>query len=399
MDPIVVVGGGLAAARATEGLRHGGYDGPLVVVAGESAVPYERPPLSKEYLRGEAEKSDLRPLDADWYADQSVDLRTGTSATGLDVGARSITTAPGGSQRYSRLILATGSRVRRLDVPGAELDGVHYLRSVRDADRLAEALDDDGPVVVVGDGWIGMEVAASARQLGRDVTVVGRGPHPLASLGDEVARIFTGVHEDNGVRLLHGRSVTALRSDDGRVRGVELDDGTVLDARTVVVGIGVTPEVGLAAEAGIDLVDGFGSGIAVDGTLRTSAPDVWAVGDIAAVPSRRYDRLLRIEHWAVADETGKHAARSVLGSGEPYDVLPYFFSDQFDLGMEAKGLTEGEVVISGSAEDRECVVFWVDGERVNGAMGVNVWDRMDDAEELIRSTAPVDRRELERFVD
>ncbi|NNU26119.1 NAD(P)/FAD-dependent oxidoreductase [Isoptericola sediminis] len=398
MDPIVVVGGGLAAARATETLRSEGYDGPLVVVAGESTVPYERPPLSKEYLRGEAERADLRPLDADWYADQHVDLRTGTSATALDVGARSVTTAPGGAQRYSRLVLATGSRVRRIDVPGAELDGVHYLRTVRDADRLASALAGDGPVVVVGDGWIGMEVAASARQLGREVTVVGRGPHPLASLGPEVARIFTAVHEDNGVRLLHGRTVVGVDGDAGRVSGVRLDDDTSLPAATVVVGIGVTPEVGLAAEAGIDLVaDRDGGGIAVDGTLRTSAPDVWAVGDIAAIPSPRYDRMLRIEHWAVADETGKHAARSMTGSGEAYDVLPYFFSDQFDLGMEAKGLTEGEIVISGSAEDRECVVFWVDGGRVNGAMGINVWERMDEAEELIRHDGTVDRATLEAF--
>ncbi|MDO8145578.1 NAD(P)/FAD-dependent oxidoreductase [Isoptericola sp. 178] len=398
MDPIVVVGGGLAAARATETLRDQGYDGPLVVVAGEPMPPYERPPLSKEYLRGEAGRADLRPLDADWYSDHNVDLRTGTSVTALDVGARSVTTAPGGSQRYSRLVLATGSRVRRIDVPGAELDGVHYLRSVRDADRLSTALSEDGPVVVVGDGWIGMEVAASARQLGRDVTVVGRGPHPLASLGAEVARVFTGVHEDNGVRLLHGRSVVAIQGDGTRASSVHLDDGTSLAARTVVVGIGVTPEVGLAAEAGLDLVaDRDGGGVAVDGTLRTSAPEVWAVGDIAAVPSARFDRLLRIEHWAVADETGKHAARAVMGSEEPYDVLPYFFSDQFDLGMEAKGLTEGDVVISGSAEDRECVAFWVDGGRVNGAMAVNVWERMDEAEELIRHDGTVDRATLESF--
>lgn len=397
MDPIVVVGGGLAAARATETLREQGYDGDLVVLTTEAEVPYERPPLSKDYLRGEAGRDALAPLDAAWYADHGVDLRTGTTATDLDVAGRTVGTTPGGTLRYSRLLLATGSRVRRLDVPGADLDGVHHLRSVADADRLAAALADDGPVVVVGDGWIGMEVAASARQLGRDVTVVGRGEHPLGVLGAEAAAIFAGVHVEQGVRLLHGRSVVEVLGD-GRARGVRLDDGTTLDAATVVVGIGVTPEVALASAAGIGTVPAAsGGGLAVDGTLRTGAPDVWAAGDVAAVPSLRYGRLLRFEHWATADATGRHAARSILGDGSPYDVLPYFFSDQFDLGMEAKGLTEGQVVVSGSAADRECVLFWVDGGRVQGAMGVNVWDRMDDAEELIRAAGPVDPGTLERF--
>ncbi|WP_402468471.1 NAD(P)/FAD-dependent oxidoreductase [Isoptericola aurantiacus] len=398
MEPIVVVGGGLAAARATETLRSQGYDGDLVVVTGEPETPYERPPLSKDYLRGQADRGDLRTLDPQWYVDHAVDLRTSTTATGLDVAGHSLTTAPGGSLQYSRLLLATGSRVRRLDVPGGGLEGVHSLRSVADADRLADALASDGPVVVVGDGWIGMEVAASARQLGRDVTLVGRGARPLGALGDEVAAIFAAEHEAHGVRLLAGRTVTAFEGTD-RVTGVTLDDGVTLEASTVVVGIGVTPEVGLAQAAGIDLRGADdGGGIVVDGTLRTSAPDVWAAGDIAAVPSPRYGRPLRIEHWAVADETGKHAALSMLGSGAEYDVLPYFFSDQLELGMEAKGLTEGEVVLSGAAADRECVAFWVDGGRVQGAMGINVWDRMDDAEELIRREGPVSRDELAGFV-
>ncbi|ANC32460.1 NAD(P)/FAD-dependent oxidoreductase [Isoptericola dokdonensis] len=397
MDPIVVVGGGLAAARATETLREQGYDGDLVVVAAEAEVPYERPPLSKDYLRGEAGRDTLTPLDAGWYADHGVDLRTATTALALDVAGRTVDTAPGGTLRYSRLLLATGSRVRRLDVPGADHDGVHHLRSVADADRLAAALAEDGPVVVVGDGWIGMEVAASARQLGRDVTVVGREAHPLGVLGAEAAAIFTGVHTEHGVRLLHGRSVVEVLGD-GHATGVRLDDGTTLDAVTVVVGIGVTPETELASQAGIELVPGSaGGGLAVEGTLRTSAPDVWAAGDIAAVPSLRYGRLLRFEHWATADETSRHAARAILGESAPYDVLPYFYSDQLDLGMEAKGLTEGEVVVSGSVADRECVLFWVDGGRVQGAMGINVWDRMDDAEELIRATGPVDRAALEAF--
>lgn len=398
MEPIVVVGGGFAAARATQTLREEGYDGDLVVLTGEAVPPYERPPLSKDYLRGEAGQDTLFPLDADWYADQGVDLRTSTTATGLDVGSSSIETAPGGSLRYSRLLLATGSRVRRLDVPGTDLTGVHHLRTVADADRLRDALSGDGPVVVVGDGWIGMEVAASARQLGRDVTVVGRAPYPLHGLGARVGEIFAALHEENGVRLLRETSVTAL-TGSGSVSGVELDDGTTLQASTVVVGVGATPQVDLAGEAGIELrAAADGGGIAVDGSLRTSAPGVWAAGDIASVPSPRYGRPLRVEHWAFADETGKHAARAMLGAGDAYDVLPYFFTDQFDLGMEVKGVTRGEVVLSGSAEKRECVAFWVDGGRVQAGMGINVWDRMDHVEKLIRADGPVDRATLESFV-
>ncbi|WP_407320450.1 FAD-dependent oxidoreductase [Isoptericola halotolerans] len=398
MEPIVVVGGGFAAARATETLRTEGYDGDLVVVAGEAVPPYERPPLSKAYLRGEVGRDALVPLDERWYRDHDVDLRTSTTAVGLDVAGRTVTLAPGGSLRYSRLLLATGSRVRRLDVPGGELPGVLHLRSVRDADRLASALDHDGPVVVVGDGWIGMEVAASARQLGHDVTVVSRSPHPLHGLGPQVGQIFADLHEKNGVLLVREATVTSLPGTD-RVTGVTLDDGRTLEARTVVVGIGVTPEVGVVQGAGIELRPASdGGGIVVDGTLRTTAPDVWAVGDIASVPSPRYGRPLRTEHWATADQTGRHAARSMLGDGTAYDVLPYFFTDQFDLGMESKGVTEGEVVVSGSPADCEGVVFWVSDGRVSGAMGLNVWDRMDEAEELIRADGPVDRAVLESFV-
>lgn len=398
MEPIVVVGGGFAAARATQTLREEGYDGDLVVLTGEAVPPYERPPLSKDYLRGEAGSEALFPLDADWYADHGVDLRTSTSAVGLDVGSSSVETAPGGSLRYSRLLLATGSRVRRLEVPGTDLTGVHHLRTVVDADRLRDALSGDGPVVVVGDGWIGMEVAASARQLGRDVTVVGRSPHPLHGLGARVGEIFATLHQENGVRLVRETSVTAL-TGSGRVTGVELDDGSTIEASTVVVGVGVTPQCDLAGAAGIELRSAAdGGGIAVDGSLRTSAPGVWAAGDIASVPSPRYGRPLRVEHWAFADETGKHAARSMLGAGDAYDVLPYFFTDQFDLGMEVKGVTDGEVVLSGSPENRECVAFWVDGGRVQAGMGINVWDRMDDVEGLIRADGPVDRNTLETFV-
>ncbi|MBD7951017.1 MULTISPECIES: NAD(P)/FAD-dependent oxidoreductase [Oerskovia] len=407
-EPIVIVGGGLAAAKAAESLRTEGYDGDLVVVSSEPHRPYERPPLSKDYLRGEAERDVLFPLSEEWYADHHVDLRTATRAAGIDVDAHSLTLIDGTSLPYARLLLATGSTPRSFAVPGADLQGVHYLRTIEHADLLAATLEASaregaGRLAVVGDGWIGMEVAASARSLGLDVTVVGRGVHPLGRvLGPLLGEMYGKVHADHDVHLHRNAQVVGITGSEGRVTGLDVADGTHVAADVVVVGVGVTPNVGFAEAAGIDLRDAsLGGGLAVDATLRTSAPDVWAAGDIASVPSPRYGRPLRVEHWAVALETGPHAARAMLGSREPYDKLPYFFSDQYDVGMEYLGFVEDpagtEVVVSGSLEDHELVAFWVSGDRVQAGMTVNVWEQMEHVEELVRATGPVDRDALEAF--
>ncbi|QDW61259.1 NAD(P)/FAD-dependent oxidoreductase [Oerskovia sp. KBS0722] len=407
-EPIVIVGGGLAAAKAAESLRTEGYDGDLVVVSSEPHRPYERPPLSKDYLRGEAERDVLFPLSEEWYADHHVDLRTATRAAGIDVDAHSLTLIDGTSLPYARLLLATGSTPRSFAVPGADLQGVHYLRTIEHADLLAATLEASaregaGRLAVVGDGWIGMEVAASARSLGLDVTVVGRGVHPLGRvLGPLLGEMYGKVHADHDVHLHRNAQVVGITGSEGRVTGLDVADGTHVAADVVVVGVGVTPNVGFAEAAGIDLRDAtLGGGLAVDATLRTSAPDVWAAGDIASVPSPRYGRPLRVEHWAVALETGPHAARAMLGSREPYDKLPYFFSDQYDVGMEYLGFVEDpagtEVVVSGSLEDHELVAFWVAGDRVQAGMTVNVWEQMGRVEEIVRSARPVDRDALEAF--
>ncbi|RXR27042.1 FAD-dependent oxidoreductase [Oerskovia turbata] len=407
-EPIVIVGGGLAAAKAAESLRTEGYDGDLVVVSSEPHRPYERPPLSKDYLRGEAERDVLFPLSEEWYADHHVDLRTATRAAGIDVDAHSLTLIDGTTLPYARLLLATGSTPRSFAVPGADLQGVHYLRTIEHADLLAATLEASaregaGRLAVVGDGWIGMEVAASARSLGLDVTVVGRGVHPLGRvLGPLMGEMYGKVHADHDVHLHRNAQVVGITGSEGRVTGLDVADGTHVAADVVVVGVGVTPNVGFAEAAGIDLRDAsLGGGLAVDATLRTSAPDVWAAGDIASVPSPRYGRPLRVEHWAVALETGPHAARAMLGSREPYDKLPYFFSDQYDVGMEYLGFVEDpagtEVVVSGSLEDHELVAFWVAGDRVQAGMTVNVWEQMERVEEIVRSAGPVDRDALVAF--
>ncbi|MFF3065448.1 NAD(P)/FAD-dependent oxidoreductase [Oerskovia sp. NPDC057915] len=407
-EPIVIVGGGLAAAKAAESLRTEGYDGDLVVVSSEPHRPYERPPLSKDYLRGEAERDVLFPLSEEWYADQHVDLRTATRAAGIDVGAHFLTLIDGTSLPYARLLLATGSTPRSFAVPGADLQGVHYLRTIEHADLLAATLEASaregaGRLAVVGDGWIGMEVAASARSLGLDVTVVGRGVHPLGRvLGPLLGEMYGKVHADHDVHLHRNAQVVGITGSEGRVTGLDVADGTHVAADVVVVGVGVTPNVGFAEAAGIDLRDArLGGGLAVDATLRTSAPDVWAAGDIASVPSPRYGRPLRVEHWAVALETGPHAARAMLGSREPYDKLPYFYSDQYDVGMEYLGFVEDpaatEVVVSGSLENHELVAFWVSGDRVQAGMTVDVWEQMGRVEEIVRATGPVDREALAAF--
>lgn len=409
-EPFVIVGGGLASARAVSTLRTEGYDGDLVVMTTEPHRPYERPPLSKAYLRGQGDREELFPLADDWYRTNGIDLRTSTTVVDVEPDAHRLTVADGRQLAYSKLLLATGSTPRALPVPGRDLGGVYYLRTVEDADRLAgtllpASLENQVEVVVIGGGWIGMEVGASARELGLSVTVLDMGPHPLgAVLGPEMGEFYGSVHDERGVRVHRLAQVVRLTGSDGQVTGVDLADGTHVAASVVVVGIGVLPNVGLAQAAGLELRDqSQGGGVAVDGTLRTSHPDIFAAGDIASIPSPHYGRPLRVEHWATALETGPHAANAMLGNETPYDVVPYFFSDQFDVGMEYKGFVEmpggfDEVVVSGSTADREFVAFWVRDGAVLAGMAVNTWDRMDDVEGLIRRPEPVAREELEGFV-
>jgi 3-phenylpropionate/trans-cinnamate dioxygenase ferredoxin reductase subunit len=387
----VIVGAGLAAAKAAETLRCDGHDGPLVVVGAEPELPYERPPLSKSYLLGRSTLDDARVHDAAFYAEHDIDLRLGTRALDLDVVAHEVALDDGTRLRYARLLLATGATPRRLPSPAADLPGVLYLRDVADADALAGALVDAPRVVVVGGGWIGCEVAAAARTLGADVTIVEPEDVPLKRvLGERMGAFFRDVHASEGVQVLTGTGVEAVEGG-GRVERVWTTDGRMLHADLVVVGIGVRPATELAERAGLAVANG----VTVDAHLRTSAPDVFAAGDVAHFPHPRYGAM-RVEHWANALHQGPAAARSMLGAGARFERLPYFFSDQYDVGMEYSGFASGEaeLIVRGDVAERRFIAFWLRGDVVDAAMNVGVWDVAEDLQRLIAEQMPVDRDAL-----
>jgi 3-phenylpropionate/trans-cinnamate dioxygenase ferredoxin reductase subunit len=392
-DTMVVVGGGLAGAKAAETLREEGFGGRLVLVAEEPERPYERPPLSKDYLNGSKERDVIYVHAADWYAEHDVELRSGVRAVALDPAAHEVELDDGQRLGYRALLLATGAAPRRLPVPGADLEGVHYLRTAADSDELRAALAaGDRSVVVVGAGWIGLEVAAAARSYGNAVTVVEPQPQPLrAVLGDEIGAVFARLHREKGVDLRLSTGVREFRGDGAHVRAVVTDAGEV-PADVVVVGVGVTPRTELAEAAGLEV----GNGVVVDASLRTSAPDVYAAGDIAFWPHPRYARRIRVEHWANALNGGPAAARAMLGQPVTYDRLPYFFTDQYDLGMEYSGLSgaDASVVCRGNPDGGEFIAFWQEEGRVQAAMNVNVWDVTDDLQALVRANRPVDADRL-----
>ena len=384
----VIVGGGLAGAKTAEALREEGFDGRIVIVGSEHELPYERPPLSKDYLRGESPREKARALPDGWYEEHDVDLRTGTTAERIDLDARELALSGGDRLAFDRLLIATGAEPRRLPVPGAELDGVHYLRDFADSDAIAARLEGGGNVVVIGAGWIGSEVAASARQKGLEVTIVERADVPLEGvLGREVGELYAQIHREQGVDLLTGASLEGFEGD-GRVERVELGHGRTVDADFVVVGIGVVPRTGLAEQAGIAVDDG----IAVDEHLETSASGIFAAGDVANAFHPFYRRHLRVEHWANALNQPAVAAQSMLGKDASYDRLPYFFSDQYDVGMEYTGYATSwdEVVFRGDTDAREFIAFWLEDGRVAAGMNVNVWDVTDPIKELIGSRQAVD---------
>jgi 3-phenylpropionate/trans-cinnamate dioxygenase ferredoxin reductase subunit len=388
----VIVGASVAGAKAAETLRDEGFDGRVVLIGAETERPYERPPLSKEYLRGEAGREKIYVHDEGFYAERDIELRLGSTATDLNTTTRELALDHGERLRYDRLLIATGAEPRRLQIPGAELDGVLYLRSVEDSDALRERLDRGGSVVVVGAGWIGAEVAASARQRGLEVTVVDPLAVPLERvLGSEVGAIYRDVHTDHGVRMLLGTGVAAFEGATA-VERVRTSDGRELECDFVVVGVGVQPRTDLAARAGI-AVD---NGILVDDRLQTSALGVFAAGDAANAHHPFYGERIRVEHWANALHQGPFAARAMLGLAGAYDRLPYFFSDQYDVGMEYAGFAPSwdRVVFRGDPASREFIAFWIAGDRVVAGMNVNVWDVTDAIQRLISERVAIDDRRL-----
>jgi len=389
----VIVGASLAGAKAAETLRAEGFEGRIVLVGEEPVRPYERPPLSKGYLRGEASFDDAAVHAAGFYAAHHIELLTSTTATAIDPTRNVVTLDPGGTLPYDQLLLSTGATPRTLSIPGSDLVGIHYLRSIESCDALRKALDHAQKVVVVGGGWIGSEVAASARQLGKDVALIEAAEVPLERvLGAEVGAVFKDLHADHGVDLHLGVGVEAFRGT-GSAEEALLADGTAVAGDLFVVGVGVLPRTELADGARLHL----DNGIVVDEYLATRTPGIWAAGDVAKAFHPVFGTGIRLEHWSSALNQGPVAAKNMLGQHVAYDKIPYFFSDQYELGMEYSGYATGwdTIVFRGDVQRLEFITFWLTDGRVVAGMNVNVWDVADPIADLVRSKRAVNVRQLE----
>lgn len=395
MTTIAIVGGGLAGAKAAEALREQDFDGDAVIFGVENELPYERPPLSKEFMQGKQDLPEFTVHDTDWYLDQRVEFRPGTRIDKIDAAAKTVTLPDGSTLTYDKLLLATGSSSRHIDLPGADAAGVHYLRTVDDARAIRDVLTEGARLAIVGAGWIGMEVAASARERGVEVTIAESAKLPLLrALGPEVAQVFADLHREHGVDLRTEVKVDEITTENGTATGLRLEGGDTISADVVLVAAGAVPNLEAAESAGLDI---DGGGVLVNAGLRSSDPDIYVVGDIANAEHPILERRVRVEHWANALNQPAVAVTNMLGGGAEYENLPYFFTDQYDLGMEYSGLSDGyeKVVFRGDVPGREFVVFWLDGDNtVLAGMQVNIWDQLDAIKELIVSGDPVDPDKL-----
>jgi 3-phenylpropionate/trans-cinnamate dioxygenase ferredoxin reductase subunit len=399
-ERIVIVGASLAGASAAETLRAEGFSGEVVLIGTETELPYERPPLSKAVLLGKDQPVSAQLHDQQWYDDKSVELRLGTTVTALDPAAKTVTTDDGASTSYDVLLIATGSRVRRLDVPGGDLPGIHYLRTAAESQALTDAYAAKPRVVVVGAGWIGLESAAAARERGCEVTVIDPQSTALASvLGEQVGELFANLHRQHGVTLLFDTGVEGFEGTD-KVTGVRTSTGEVVPADLVVVGVGVQPNTELAAEAGLEIASKEnGSGILTGPNLQTSAPGVFAAGDVVRWDHPLLGHSVRVEHWSNAKDSGVAAAKAMLGQDVAHDAIPFFFTDQYDLGMEYAGDvprgTSYEVVLRGDPASGAYLAFWLDDDKhVLAGMHVNTWGAIDGIQDLIRAGRAVDPAKL-----
>jgi len=389
---IVIVGASLAGASAAITLREHGYQGELTLIGEESVLPYERPPLSKAVLLGNTDEPDW-VADEATYAEKNITLRRGITATRIDR-TRRVVVASRTEYPYDKLLIATGSAPRRLDLPGADLDGLLTLRTLEESLALRELFTEGAAIVIVGAGWIGCEAAAAARQHGANVTMIEPRSQPLLPVtGEQVGACFAALHRDHGVDLRLGIGVTGF-AGDGAVSSVHIKGHASVPADIVLVGVGAAPNIALADAAGLQLADG---GIAVDATLRSSDPDIYAAGDVAAHDHPKYRHRIRVEHWANAKDQGKHVAANLLGAGEPYLLRPFFFSDQYDLGCEYRGFADpakDRLVVRGDLASREFTAFWLRDGAVAAAMNVNQWDDGDTLQELVDTGRQVTDQEL-----
>jgi 3-phenylpropionate/trans-cinnamate dioxygenase ferredoxin reductase component len=385
---IVIVGAGLGAARAAVNLRKEGFEERIVMLAEEAELPYERPPLSKDYLRGTKGRDEVRVKGADgWQADR-VEILTETRATALDLRSREVRSEDGRRFEFWRVLLATGAEARPLPVPGAELSGVFTLRTFDQADAIRAAALSAGEAVVVGGGWIGAEVAASLRQLGVEVTMIMRASLPLErALGPEIGAVYRDLHVQHGVRILPGVRVEAVVGE-GAAAGVRLADGRLVAARVIIAGVGVRPRDELARAADLVVDDG----VEVDELLRTSDPDVFAIGDVASQWHPLLGARVRVEHWDTARRHGIAVAKSMLDRGAPYRKAPYFYSDQYDLDMEYVGHPArwDRLVFRGDPATGSFCAFWLAGSRVVAGLNARVPGVSPTIAKLIESGVEVD---------
>ena len=389
---IVIIGASLAGVKAAEALRKEGYDGQVLMFGEEQQPPYLRPPLSKEYLRGEGELDHVFVHPEAWYAEQRIELRLSTPIRAIDPATREVVLDGGQRVAFDRLLIATGAAPRRLTIPGSDLAGVHYLRTLEDADAIRDAIAGAHRVVVIGGGWIGAEIAASVRQLGLPVAMIADGSVPLERvLGTEVGTIYRDIHAERGVELVMNQRAVAFL---GRsvVEAVETADGRRIEADLVVVGVGAQPRTELAVAADLAV----GDGILVDEHLETSVPGIFAAGDVASAWHPLFGARLRLEHWDNARRQGRAAARNMLGGTEPYLRIPYFYSDQYDLGMEYAGYAPSwdRVVFRGDPASQAFVAFWLRDGRVVAGMNANVWKVNDAIAAVVASGEQVDAARL-----
>jgi 3-phenylpropionate/trans-cinnamate dioxygenase ferredoxin reductase subunit len=388
----VIVGANLAGGRAAQALRKEGFDGRVILIGAEPDPPYERPPLSKEYLRGDMPRAKIFIATPQAYREQEIELRLGVRATGIEPRGHRVELEGGERIGYDKLLLATGGRERRLSVPGSDLDGIYYLRTVADCERIAEELRPGRRLVVIGAGFIGAEVAATARGKGLEVGVLEMAPVPLGRvLGEEMGRICAEIHRDHGVHLYTGEAIERFEGVR-RVERVVSSSGRTIDCDFVVVGVGMAPATELAEEAGL-AVD---NGIVVNEYCETSAADVYAAGDVASFYHPVLDTRLRVEHWSNAQNQGVVAAKNMLGLAGAYAEIPWFWSDQYDLNMQYVGHATNwdEIAVRGDVAARSFTAFYIEGGRLRAALAVNRHRDIRPSRELIRSATPLEPDKL-----
>jgi 3-phenylpropionate/trans-cinnamate dioxygenase ferredoxin reductase subunit len=377
--------GGFASGYCAAELRKGGADGDILLVGREPEPPYERPPLSKEYLRGEVKREDAYVNPVSWYEENGVELRTGTNVMSLDVEARTAKLQGGEEVEFEKALLATGANVNILRVEGAAQEGIHYLRAFGNSDGIREAAEGADRVVLIGGSYIGCEVAASLTAKGTKCAMVMMEDVALSrTFGEEAGRWFHELLESKGVEIHGGETLEAFEGD-GDVKGVVTESGKVVEGDVVVVGAGVKPDVMVAQKAGLE-IDEDNGGIRCDETLQSSVEGIYAAGDVCSYDSRIHGRRLRVEHWDVAMQQGQHAAHSMMGEGKPYEVVPYFFSDLADwAGLEYVGpATEwDEVVWRGDRDAGEFAVLYLKDDKVAGALTVEKSEELAHARTLL----------------